>query len=102
MSTSSFVIGSTVETIQNVNFMAQIQDFGSYICGGTILSSLLILTAAHCALDKCTMNVKPDLEVVVGQLKSGKGKAPFGLQVRQVVRVIQPNPAPWNPSHHHE
>ncbi|KAM6245284.1 serine protease 55-like [Porphyrio hochstetteri] len=45
-----------------VPWLVSIQSNGNHICGGTIISALWILTAAHCFADE----VPPDLTVVVG------------------------------------
>ncbi|NXQ28684.1 PRS55 protease, partial [Alaudala cheleensis] len=43
-------------------WLVSIQSHGKHICGGTIISALWILTAAHCFADK----LPPDLTVAVG------------------------------------
>ncbi|NXV70893.1 PRS55 protease, partial [Atlantisia rogersi] len=45
-----------------VPWLVSIQSNGNHICGGTIISALWILTAAHCFADE----VPADLTVVVG------------------------------------
>lgn len=43
--------GTTVSSATTYPFIANLQESGSFICGGTILSTTKILTAAHCAVD---------------------------------------------------
>lgn len=43
--------GTTVSSASTYPFIANLQESGSFICGGTILSTTKILTAAHCAVD---------------------------------------------------
>ncbi|NXY35528.1 PRS55 protease, partial [Pomatorhinus ruficollis] len=43
-------------------WLVSIQSHGKHICGGTIISALWILTAAHCFADQ----LPPDLTVAVG------------------------------------
>ena len=43
--------GPTVSSATTFHFIANLQESGSFICGGTILSTTKILTAAHCAVD---------------------------------------------------
>ncbi|MCJ1323548.1 hypothetical protein MMC10_000209 [Thelotrema lepadinum] len=42
--------GTTVGSATTYPFIANLQESGSFICGGTILSTTKILTAAHCAV----------------------------------------------------
>ena len=48
---SDIVGGTAVGSASTYPFIANLQESGSFICGGTILSTTKILTAAHCAVD---------------------------------------------------
>ena len=61
--------GTTVSSASTYPFIANLQESGSFICGGTILSTTKILTAAHCAVDGSASQFR----FRVGSLKYASG-----------------------------
>ncbi|KAG2393897.1 hypothetical protein C9374_003661 [Naegleria lovaniensis] len=48
ISCSSLIMGGELASIQNYPFMVSLQSQGRHFCGGSLLNSRVILTAAHC------------------------------------------------------
>ena len=61
--------GTTVSSASTYPFIANLQESGSFICGGTILSTTKILPAAHCAVDGSASQFR----FRVGSLKYNSG-----------------------------
>ena len=63
-------------------YQAQLQYMNHHFCGATIISSVLILTAAHCVINKR----KEELSVVVGRLESNPTEDLTGY--RRDIRMV--------------
>jgi len=74
--------GTTVSSASTYPFIANLQEDGSFICGGTILSTTKILTAAHCAVDGSAS----EFRFRVGSLKYNSG----GTLVSVASKAVHP------------
>ncbi|KAH8255717.1 hypothetical protein KR038_009185, partial [Drosophila bunnanda] len=53
-----YIIEGANESIENAPWQVSIQSLGSHICGGSIYSSKIILTAAHCLVEYYPENLE--------------------------------------------
>ncbi|MCJ1447078.1 MAG: hypothetical protein MMC23_007587 [Stictis urceolatum] len=74
--------GTVVSSSSTYPFIANLQESGSFICGGTILSTTKILTAAHCAVDGSATSFK----FRVGSLQYNSG----GTLVSVKSKIVHP------------
>ncbi|KAK9881144.1 hypothetical protein WA026_014495 [Henosepilachna vigintioctopunctata] len=85
------IIGGKDASVKDFPYMVSLQDTFQHICGGTIVSELFILTAAHCVTSKQRIwkIVDPiDLNVVAGQTILDLGDC----QLRDVKQLyVHPN-----------
>lgn len=81
--TSSFIVGGTDATIEDYPYMAGVFNFGLPSCGGTIISSRTVLTAAHCFI----LNTPATVSVVVG---GSRRRGQDGISYRAIRLLIHP------------
>lgn len=79
-----FIIDGEDASIEQYPYMAGIMNFGFSNCGGSIISSRNVLTAAHCIL----VNSAPTVSVFVG---SSRRRGQDGITHRALRLIIHPD-----------
>lgn len=74
------IVGGTTTTIEEYPYQISLQYYGRHICGGSIISNEIVVTAAHCT-DSMSLS---GLSVRAGSSFSGKGGV-----VISVKKIIQ-------------
>uniref|UniRef100_T1H521 Peptidase S1 domain-containing protein n=1 Tax=Megaselia scalaris TaxID=36166 RepID=T1H521_MEGSC len=71
------IVGGREIQIRQVPYQVSIQRFGSHWCGGSLISSNVVLTAAHCFYD---VKSPSSLKVRVGSTYSNRGGRLINVQ----------------------
>lgn len=97
---NGLVNGITVNDPNQFPFAVSIMDYNGHVCGGTLITQNMVLTAAHCFIVPASIAYVPDLTVAVGDV------TPDGLDSQTGVRIpvseFIPHPRYGASSHSHD
>ncbi|XP_037943231.1 trypsin beta-like, partial [Teleopsis dalmanni] len=74
------IVGGTTTTISQAPYIIQLMKNGQVICGGALISTTLVLTAAHCVSDSTVSQI---------QVRGGTTNLNSGGVVRSVTRIVR-------------
>ena len=97
---SPYIVGGHEVRAHSAPFMASLHLGDQHFCGGSLVTSRHVVTAAHCVAPLSDLKIRTRLRVRLGKHDRTETREP-GEQVRRVIRVVKhpgfkPAPHFWN------